>query len=79
VIHETEPIIRSLILARQSLDDGLSERIATILESMHDSPEGRAVLKEYFKVARYDRLEGDAIKGLEAARMIWRRIGGRAG
>ena len=78
VIHETEPVIRSLILARQSLDDGLCEQIKAILESMHDSPEGRAVLSEYFKVARYDRLEGDAMKGLEAAHSIWRRVGGQA-
>jgi len=78
IIHETEPVIRSLMLARQSLDEGLSERIAEILLSMHASPEGRAVLKEYFKVARYDRLEGEALKGLEAARTIMRRADAQA-
>ncbi|MDH3229402.1 MAG: phosphate/phosphite/phosphonate ABC transporter substrate-binding protein [Alphaproteobacteria bacterium] len=74
VIHETEPVIRSLILARPSLDDALCDRIKAILETMHDSDEGRAVLKMYFKVARYDRLEGDALNGLETARTIWRRV-----
>jgi phosphonate transport system substrate-binding protein len=78
VIHETEPVIRSLFLTRQSLDDGLCERIAAILESMHESDEGRAVLGRYFKVARFDRLEGDAMKGLEVARSIWRHVGGQA-
>ncbi len=78
IIHETEPVIRSLIMARQSLDEGLCERVVAILESMHESPEGRAVLSKYFKVARYDRLEGDAARGLEAARSIWRRVGAQA-
>jgi phosphonate transport system substrate-binding protein len=78
VIHETESVIRSLILARQSLDDRLCEQITEILESMHESPEGRAVLSEYFNVARYDRIEGDAMRGLEAARSTWRRVGGQA-
>ncbi len=75
IIHETEPIIRSLFLARQSLDEDLSERITAILQSMHESPEGRETLKKYFKVARYDRLEGDAAKSFESARAVWRRVG----
>jgi phosphonate transport system substrate-binding protein len=77
VIHETTPVIRSLMLARQSFDDDLCERIAVILESMHESPEGRAVLKKYAKVLRYDRLEGEASRGLEEARSIWRRAAGQ--
>jgi len=78
VIHETQPVIRSLILARESLDDGLAGRIVAILESMHESPEGRVAMKKYAKVARYDALEGDALKGLEAARTVWRRVNGRS-
>lgn len=77
VIHQTEPVIRSLFLARQSLDAELCGRIAAILESMHNTPEGRAVLKEYFKVARFDRLDGDAVKGLETARRAWLRLRGQ--
>lgn len=73
VIHETEPVIRSLFLARQPLEDDLCRRISEILESMHESPEGRDVLRQYFKVARYDRLEGEAMKGLQVARAIWQR------
>lgn len=77
VIHQTEPVVRSLIMARKSLDGDLTARIAAILESMHETSEGRAVLKKYFKVARYDRLEGDALRGLEAARAVWRQFGAR--
>jgi len=78
IIYRTEPVVRSLFLARSSLDGRLCERIAEILQSMHESPEGRAVLKEYFDVARYDSLEGDALKGLEAARRVWLRFRGQA-
>ncbi len=77
IIHETKPVIRSLMLARQSLDDGLRERITVILETMHESAEGRAVLKKYAKVARYDRLEGEAGRGLEEAQSILQRLGGQ--
>ncbi len=75
IIHETEPVIRSLFLVRESLDAALSERITEILETMHKTPDGRATLKDYFNVARYDRLEGDAAKGFEAARRVWLRAG----
>ena len=78
IIHRTEPVIRSLMLARASLDDALCERIKTILETMHESSEGRAVLKKYSKVARYDRLEGEAAEQLETARSIYRRASRRA-
>lgn len=74
VIYRTEPVVRSLFLVRKAVDERLSEHIAFILESMHETPEGRRVLKEYFDVARYDRLEGDALKGLEAAHRAWLRF-----
>lgn len=78
VIHETQPVIRSLILVRKSLDDRLANGIAAILETMHESPEGRAALKKYARVARYDRLEGEALTGLEVARAIRQRTSMRA-
>jgi len=73
VIYRTEPVVRSLFLARKTIDEQLCARITVILESMHQTPEGRAVLKRYFNVARYDRLDGDAVKGLETAREAWLR------
>jgi len=78
IIHETEPIIRSLFLARQAVNDRLCDRITAILLSMRETSEGRAVLKEYFKVARFDRLDGNAAKGLEEARRVWLRLRGQS-
>jgi len=77
VIHKTRPVIRSLFLARQSLDDRICDRIAEILFAMHETPEGNEVLRKYFKVARFDSLEGDAGKGLEEARKAWLRLRGQ--
>ena len=77
VIHETQPVIRSLFLTRTGLDAALCERIAKILVSMDESEPGRAVLKQYFKMAKFDRIDGDAQKGLEAARTIWQHVRGQ--
>lgn len=73
IIHETESITRSLMMVRQALDADVKRRLALILEHMHETPEGRIALKRYFKVARYDRLRGDAAAGMEAAREAWRQ------
>ena len=72
---------RDTEVARNRLDDLFDPdptRLATVLEQMEQTPEGREVMKAYSKVARYDRIEGDALKGLEEARRIWLRRNGGA-
>lgn len=76
IIHETELFTRSLLLVRRGLDTRLKTRIRDILETMHETPEGRATLKSYFKVRMYDRLEGEALRGLEVARELYRGFRG---
>jgi len=76
VIHETAPVIRSLFMVRRAIDDALAGRISEILTAMHETAEGRTALKKYAKVARYDALQGDALKGLDAARSIRRHLNG---
>lgn len=78
IIHRTGSVTRSVFLARAGLEDSLKARMMTILETMHESPAGRAALKKYFKVVRYDRLEGEALTGLENARRILQTIPGPA-
>ncbi len=41
---------------------------------MHESPEGKKVLKKYYKVKKYDELEGEAAEHLAAARRIYANI-----
>ena len=38
---------------------------------MHESEEGKEVLKNFFKVARFDRLVDDAAEDLEYARELF--------
>lgn len=74
IIHQTKPVIRSTLMVRASIPDEIQEQIAVILENMHKTEEGRAVMKKYSKVARYDRIEGEAAQGLEEARKVWKRV-----
>ena len=70
VVHETDPIIRSMILVRANLDPRLKARLAEALERMHLSEAGRATLDEYWSTARFDRLEGDALKSIVNAQIM---------
>ncbi|NNG03644.1 MAG: phosphate/phosphite/phosphonate ABC transporter substrate-binding protein [Inquilinus sp.] len=72
VIHGTPPLIRSLMLVRADLDPTLKERISEVLQQMHLSAEGREVLDDYYRIARFDRLVDDALVGLETARQFHR-------
>lgn len=72
IIHETQPVIRSLMMVRRTLDAEMKERLASVLARMHESSKGKAALKRYFKVSRYDPLVGQAAVGLDSARRIWR-------
>lgn len=76
VIHETAPIIRSLLMVRASLDEGLKQEIRRVLLGMHQTRDGQETLKEYFKVAKFDSLEGEALDGLETARDYWNQVSG---
>lgn len=59
------------MLARTSLDPTIKDRIAIILEHMHESEEGRTTLRAYSKVALFDRIEGDAVVNLMNARFMY--------
>ncbi len=78
IIYETRPVIRSVLMVNASIPAEAQDAIATVLEQMEQTPEGREAMKAYSKVARYDRIEGDALKGLEEARRIWLRRNGGA-
>ena len=77
ILYETRPVIRSTLMVRRSIPAEIKERLADVLAHMHESEEGRSAMKKYSKVAKYDRIEGDALRGLEEARRIWLRVSGR--
>ena len=70
VVHETDPIVRSIMLVRSGLDPALKARLAEALERMHLSEAGRATLDEYWSTARYDRLEGEALQSVVNAQVM---------
>ncbi len=71
VFHTTPNIIRSLFLARSGISPDIEKRIIFLLTNMHESEEGKEVLKNFFKVARFDRLVDDAAEDLEYARELF--------
>ena len=76
VIHETQPVIRSMMMVRSGLEPDVKQRLASVLSLMHETPDGEAALRRYFNVSRYDSLDGNAAVGMEAARVAWRRSKG---
>ena len=73
IIHETQPIIRSLLLMRTDLDPAMKDRISEILQTMHRSEAGRRALRRYFSVSRYDEIEDADAAGLGLVRQILHR------
>ena len=73
VIHETPPVIRSMMMVRRTLDPEIKDRLASVLTQMHETSDGQTALNAYFKVSRYDPLNGQATTGLENARKVWRQ------
>lgn len=75
IILVSDPIIRSVMLVRSSLDPAVKTRLATILERMHETEMGQETLEQYSGVARYDRMEGDALVTLMNARFMYETSG----
>ena len=70
IFHRSEPLPRSVVVVRGNLPAELELRIRQVLLTAAEDPEGRAALKAYKNVARYDELTGEAAAGVAAARMI---------
>lgn len=70
IIHETAPIIRSLLLVRSTLAPEFKARLSTLFLGLHESEAGRRVLERYFSVSRYDRISDGSLVGLEMVREI---------
>lgn len=75
IIHETPPVVRSLMMVRPSLDLAVKQHLASVLSRMHERDDGRAALKAYFKVSQYDALDDRVAANLENVRQMWRQAG----
>jgi phosphonate transport system substrate-binding protein len=56
IIHESEPLLRAVVVVRSGLDPELTRAVTDALAGLHDSDDGRAVLRGLDGVTRYDRI-----------------------
>jgi len=75
IIHVSDPIIRSVMLVRSSLDPAVKARLESVFMRMHETEAGLDTLEQYSKVARFDRMEGDALVNLMTARFMYETSG----
>ncbi len=75
IIHVSDPIIRSVMLVRSSLDPMIKARLQDIFLRMHESESGQETLEQYSGVARYDPMEGEALVTLMNARFMYETSG----
>ena len=75
IIHVSDPLIRSVLLVRSTLDPAIKARLEQIFLRMHETEAGQETLDQYSGVARYDRMEGEAIVTLMNARFMYETSG----
>ncbi len=74
VFHVTEPLLHSVIVLRAGLAPGLRRAILGALDgfmSAHDAP---GVRELYYRVTRFDPIEGRAAEDLAEARELYRLV-----
>lgn len=71
IVFRTAPMVRSVVSLRRALSPAIKKRVKDVLLGMHRDPEGREVLKRYFKVKRYDEIRGEAASQLAETRNIY--------
>lgn len=74
IVHRSRPIPRPLLLARQNLSSDVKSRVKEILFEIHNDPEAADVRRAYYKVARFDAIEGEVRKLLNEARDAYKLI-----
>jgi ABC-type phosphate/phosphonate transport system substrate-binding protein len=71
ILHESAPLLRSTILVRAGLSPAVQAQLKHILLAMDSEQNGRDVLAEYYKVAKYDEIDGAAADSLANARTLY--------
>lgn len=70
VVGETPAVIRSVMVVRRNLPQGLRDGIVSSLLTMHETPDGIEALRAYYNVTRYDALEGDVLDSLRRSKEL---------
>lgn len=75
IIHQSPPIIRSLVVARGDLPAALAAGLKTALIAMPDSEAGRQVLSAYYNTSRFDEIVGDVKAQLDESLRLLKLAG----
>jgi phosphonate transport system substrate-binding protein len=76
ILIASPPMIRSLIVVRRGLDPAIRRAVVAALTGMGDDREAAAVRSKYYKVTRFEKMDGQAKKMLIQARHYYRLVAG---
>jgi len=71
VFAESAPFPRSTLMAGPNLDPTLREAVTSVLTGLHETEAGKAVMEEYFKVARFESLTPTTAEEFEEVRTVF--------
>lgn len=74
IFTEGKPFVRSILMARPGMKPDLEAALKDALLKTHETEAGAAILKIYFKVARFDEFIGKAKEDLKSARQTYAQI-----
>ncbi|MEX2450991.1 MAG: phosphate/phosphite/phosphonate ABC transporter substrate-binding protein [Rhodospirillales bacterium] len=74
VVYQSRPIIRSVFVARAGVPETVKRGVREILLQMNGDQAGKRILKNYYKVKKYDEIEGEAAESLEESRKLYSLI-----
>ncbi len=59
ILAETEKVPRNVVMVRSDLEPELVEAISALLLTVHETPEGQAVLKKFWQTAKFDKFPSE--------------------
>ena len=75
VVHSTIEVPRHIVSFRGNLDPALILQIKNVLVQMHESEDGRQILKQFKKTARFDEFPDGVDTALEPLHELSAYIG----
>lgn len=68
LLHETREVPRSLMMMRSSLPQDVRDRVSELLLSLHETDEGQAVLRRYFRLKQFDQIDATSRAHMDRVR-----------
>ncbi len=71
MLDQSGPILRSILLVGPNMSAELKQQLQAILQSAHENPAAEEALSTYYRVKRYDPIEGKSLQSLNATRRLF--------